>query len=381
MAPDLAAPTPTAPAGARPAPLRPASTTQISSVQGLRALAALAVVAFHSTVLWHDRALSHAAPVWQNGNAGVDLFFVISGFLMVISSQHLRTRAGGWWHFIRLRLIRVVPLYWLTTAVKLAAITAVPAIALHSHTTLWNSLASFLFLPAPNALGAITPILVVGWTLSFEMLFYAVYATALARAVDPILVAAPTMLGLAMLSLFRTSAWPAITVLADPLVLEFVAGMVLAHLYLAEAHLEASLTFGLWLTVCGLFGLFGLPTHDPYIRVLLWGTSATITLWGALILDRRIAQLWPPLCVTIGAASYSLYLTHGFILPVVGWVLTRSHLSTPLLGVVLVPLALLASTLSALWVHRYVELPFTTWLRRRNAPSFPVSTRRQTIMF
>ena len=64
------------------------ASEQLRSVQCLRAVAALFVVGFHGTLLWHDNFLPSVKP-WDNGNSGVDLFFVISGFIMMVSSRRL----------------------------------------------------------------------------------------------------------------------------------------------------------------------------------------------------------------------------------------------------------------------------------------------------
>src|SRR5262245_51871513 len=103
---------------------------QLKTVQALRALAALFVVGYHCTLLLHETFYPGFTP-WDNGNSGVDLFFVISGFIMIVSSQSLAREADGWRRFISLRIVRIVPLYWLTTLAKLALIVAIPEFARH----------------------------------------------------------------------------------------------------------------------------------------------------------------------------------------------------------------------------------------------------------
>jgi hypothetical protein len=160
------------------------------------------IVGFNTTILWHDKFAPNIVP-WANGNAGVDLFFVISSFIMVVSSRRLIGQPGAWRRFLVLRLVRIVPLHLLATVAKLALIVAVPAMALHSRPTMWNAVASFLFLPSRNTMGAIRPIIDVGWTLSFEMLFYLAFASALFFLVEPLFVVGPAMAFLAVVSLIR----------------------------------------------------------------------------------------------------------------------------------------------------------------------------------
>jgi exopolysaccharide production protein ExoZ len=352
-----------------PTPAKPASPGrersapgQIRSVQALRAIAALFVVLFHSTVLWHDKFAPSVVP-WENGNAGVDLFFVISGFIMVLSSRRLLGQPDGWSRFMVLRLVRIAPMYWLATAAKLAAVAAVPALALHTHPTAWNSVAAFLFVPARDAIGVIRPPLDVGWTLSFEMLFYLVFASALFLRVEPLRVVGPVMAALAVLSLARTIDGAAITTLASPIVLEFIFGMLIAQAFLGTSSPRVFSPWTIAMSAAGLLCLALVPTDGVWNRVAIWGLAAAATLAGSVVADRWLDRLMPRLFVRIGEASYSLYLTHGFVLPVVGLVLARTGLAGNVLGGMLIVSCLVVSTLAALVVYRFVEVPITAWLR------------------
>jgi exopolysaccharide production protein ExoZ len=334
---------------------------QIRTIQGLRAIAALLVVGFHATVLWHDKFDPGHHP-WENGAFGVDLFFVISGFVMVVSSGRLLRRADGWRIFMTHRLIRLVPLYWLATLAKLASVIAAPALIIHTRPTEWNVVASFLFLPARNGAGDVRSILDVGWTLSFEMLFYLAFAAAMLFAVDTLAVIAPLMAALALASLVVEPSWPAITSLASPIVLEFVFGVLLAR-WLLRSRLQLSLLQSLPLVVIGLCCLIFIPVHNAWTRVLFPGLAATLTIMACVAGERSLGRMTPRFMIRIGEASYSLYLTHGFILPIVGTVLAKTHLRGGTLGGLLVASSLIISTIAALIIYRFVEKPITDWLR------------------
>lgn len=366
-------PVPANPLSAQPPQAIPG---QIQSVQALRAIAALFVVAFHATVLWHDKFAPDVTP-WRNGNAGVDLFFVISGFIMVVSSRRLLGRPEGWHRFMILRLIRIVPMYWLVTAAKLAAMAAVPVLVLHTNTTAWNAVASFLFLPARDAVGTIRPVLDVGWTLSFEMLFYVVFATALFFLIEPLLVVAPVMAGLAVLSLVRAPDGPAIATLANPMVLEFVVGMVIGRALQGRTMLRLASPWMIVTSAAGIVCLAFVPTEGIWSRATIWGLAAAVTLAAAVLADRWLTPLLPRWLTMIGEASYSLYLTHGFVLPLVGLAVARMGLSGIVLGTVLIAGSLIGSTMTALLVYRQIESPVTERLRkatrdrRRTGPAAP----------
>jgi exopolysaccharide production protein ExoZ len=369
----------------RPAPDLPARNAvgQIRSIQVLRAVAALFVVAFHSTVLWHDKFSPRTVP-WENGNAGVDIFFVISGFIMVVSSRRLLRQADGWRQFMKLRLIRIAPLYWLATVLKLAVILAVPAMALHTRPALWNSISSFLFIPARDAAGQIRPVLDAGWTLSFEMLFYLVFACAMLFRLAPLRLVAPVMAALALLSLVHPADAPAFTSLASPLVLEFVFGALAAQLFIRGtlAHLASP-----WMIVPAILGLLCaafVPADGVWLRVAIWGGGAMLTLLGCVLAERWLDPLLPRVFEYVGEASYSLYLTHGFILPVAGLVIARIHLTGAVQETALVSLCMLASTAAALAVYRFVEMPVTLWLRTealgRKGAFFEKSTKKRLLL-
>src|SRR5262245_2099983 len=164
---------------------------QLRSLQTLRAVAALAVVCHHAfravtvhrprDLLWPPPPLLSGSTLVELGSAGVDIFFVLSGFIMVYITYNARAGALTANHFLRARLLRVWPLYALATLIACAALflgffrTGALPFDLQPF-----RLASFLFIPSFNEHGALQPIVCVGWTLNYEILFYLCFAIALA---------------------------------------------------------------------------------------------------------------------------------------------------------------------------------------------------------
>ena len=131
-------------------------------------IAALAVALCHFDELRVWLAGLKAPYPLDQLSSGVDLFFVISGFVMVYSSETLFGTKGAAIVFFTRRLARIAPPYWLLTAI------AIPVMSLPID---WGSLlGSYLFIPYRAAAGNITPLYGVGWTLNFEMYFYALFS-------------------------------------------------------------------------------------------------------------------------------------------------------------------------------------------------------------
>lgn len=142
-------------------------------VQYLRAIAALSVFYYHFTATLVSREMMTPVTIYEIGAAGVDLFFVISGFIMAKIAFENPVEPLS---FMRRRLARIVPLYWVATALVFAIALAAPQLAGNVKPD-WLHLAhSLLFLPYGSNGDITAPILVVGWTLNFEMFFYVLVA-------------------------------------------------------------------------------------------------------------------------------------------------------------------------------------------------------------
>ena len=324
---------------------------EIRTIQSLRAVACLLVVAYHAV----DGR-------WANGSAGVDLFFVVSGLVMGLSSSGLASRPDGWRVFAARRLRRLVPLYWTMTTLKLAIGLALPATLAATRPGVWNVAASYLFIPARDGAGVVRPLLGVGWTLQFEMLFYGLFACALAWRRPPLAVLLPVLAPLAALGFLRHADWPAPMVLANGLVLEFCAGVLLAGLAWRLVRLPAALA---WLLgTIGLGALLLLPSCGAW-RFAVWGSGASLVVAACLALEQRLGARLPRRVLAVGEASFATYLVHPFLVPSV---VRAAHAAAGgCVGAVAVGAAitasLLVSCLAGLALHRWVDLPVQAWLR------------------
>ena len=176
------------------------------SVQALRGFAALLVVVYHATKMVHDRINPLFSP-FAAGGAGVDIFFAISGFVIVITASPDAENPESWSGFLWRRLVRIVPLYWLLTTVKLITLLISPDLAQHSGVSIGHVIASYLFIPAWNVEHKALPLLTVGWTLSYEMFFYLLFTFALWLQLRPVGWISILLLIFSVIGLWRTDAW------------------------------------------------------------------------------------------------------------------------------------------------------------------------------
>ena len=189
----------------------------------MRALAALSVVWVHARYAVPGIAERLGAPFF--GASGVDVFFVISGFIMVAATSAKELTPAS---FLSLRIIRIAPLYWLATL----ALAASAAAAGRAHSA-EEMVKSVFFIPyrSGGSPSGVWPILENGWTLNFEMFFYALFSLALAapgRVGLPGLVLSLGSLA-ALGRLFGPFESPCASVYTSPRLLEFAAGMTLAQ--------------------------------------------------------------------------------------------------------------------------------------------------------
>ena len=358
-------------------------STRLLAVQVLRAFAALAVVVYHAEYD-AEAVAARAGLVFEHSEllpwmAGVDVFFVISGFIMVHASDELFGMSGAASLFLTRRLIRIVPLYWAATILFLATLVLLPSTLNKAAPNLWQVVASFFFVPVERSDGLIRPVFSLGWTLNYEMFFYALFATAimLRRAIAVATVTAVlVLLVLIGEAVHRTGLAPpaALEFWSDPIVLEFAFGMGLALLRAEglrlslpmRALLAAAAVLLLHLDLAQPDGLIVLPPLVAY-----GGPAALLVAASALGHTRKAGPRVERLVAALGDASYALYLVHPFIVRPLRLVVIAAGFAGIGAAWGYVALALIASVVAALLIHRRFERPLMRLLRRRVAPSIP----------
>ncbi|MBA1200795.1 acyltransferase [Pseudomonas capeferrum] len=331
------------------APLQ-APADKLDSVQLLRAIAALAVVFFH-------------IPLFRNGDWGVDIFFVISGFIMALVTTHSTS------HFFTKRVVRVVPLYWLGTLGVFGVALLLPSLLDNTTADVPGLLKSLFFIPYQKG-QYVQPLLYLGWTLNLEMFFYAVFAISMAISHrHRLLICSSLLLALVLLGNLVAFEGLFARFYTQEILAEFVLGMACYGVFARTAGWRRAgpgTGARAALIVLGVAALACMPFTSGLIEAVgrsgVWGILATV-VFLALVHGLSGVRL-PGLLVLIGDASYSLYLFHPYVLKVFNKVF---HVfDTPgMLAYVMTPVSIALCCVVAVGIYRWVELPTTQWLRAR----------------
>ncbi len=339
---------------------------RLDNVQLLRGIAAVAVIFEHA----FDQFVNHpiagmpvlASPIGSVWGNGVDLFFVISGFIMYFLTHDHFAENGYPAEFLKRRCIRVVPTYWLFTTMMILATVARPDAVNNSIGSVWHAVSSYIFIPSARPDGLMHPVLGLGWTLNYEFFFYACYAIALvAPAAWGISLLVAAFLALACLHAVMPPGILAFW--SDPIILEFIAGLFIAMAFVHGVRITRA-SWAVLLAIAGVVLALVLPLRVSEAYRLLGSGLPSVMIAAALILTPN-RRWWRP-AILIGDASYAMYLTHPFALNAVTAVWSKLHL--PLERHAYWPALVLGSLVAGVAVYWLVERPIIALLRQRFEP-------------
>lgn len=336
----------------------------------MRAIAALAVLVYHFSIQFI--AAGGDADHWfyyafnQIGYAGVDFFFVISGYIMWITTQN-NSSDHPVLEFAYKRATRIYFGYWPYFLLALTFVAFNPSL-LSSNINLWGS----LFL---TELETSSLLIQVAWTLQYELYFYALFALLLLfpreRAMQAI--AALTII-IVTFQLYQylqpntaghasESRW--LHFLLSPFCLEFFTGCALARFFQSRRlkHLSMVLLIGLGLLVLAVYiqqhilGTSLIGANHTNLRILIFGTAAVLLLAVLIEAEMRGRVVMKKLSTLLGGASYSLYLSHTIVISMVyiwglqNWILQNSQ-APGFWVLLLMLLTVVYSILHYLWVEK-----------------------------
>jgi len=340
----------------------------ISNIQYLRLLAASGILISHTASL----LVSDEAPIWAvPWTAGVDVFFVISGFIMTWMTAGQFGEPGAWRRYLLRRISRIVPPYWFFTGLMVVATAVAGEFVRNTRFSPVGLVTSLLFIPWPRSDGMLNPLLSQGWTLNFEMFFYACFAAGLAsrKGFGLILTALATLVTVHLLIPDR---WFVLAYYSSPIILEFAAGMLLGQLYIGGRRLRPVAAI---LAVAGAVLLYPLVSAsgiaDPWLgshvglsRLLLFGFPALLLTAGvALAPEMHLGRLGELLRFG-GDASYTLYLSHAFC---INAVVVLGHKAGLQSNWGLFAIACASAMVFAALFYRWIEAPLTRRMNQRFA--------------
>ncbi|WGD28930.1 acyltransferase [Ancylobacter sp. WKF20] len=354
----------------------PMPSKQLLSVQCLRALAAIMVTIAHG----FEEAISvfHLAlPISLVAlGKGVDIFFVISGFIIYYSSVSRGQYLLGVRRFAYLRIVRVVPLYYIFTTIYLFTAIISPKTLNKGVNGVAHIISSYLFVPYPNPEGALAPLLALGWTLNYEMQFYLLFGILLV-AVPPRYLGASVIGALVSVSVIGQIIDPDPTsplhFITNSIIIEFGMGVALAMVYQRVGKSFANVGMALGCFAVGIGLLLWLNTPPlPFdlSRFITAGLPALLIVGAGVLLwpaDRE--ERLPGILVELGNSSYSLYLSHRFVQRPLQIAFTHFLPSASWVGWAYAGCAVIAAISAGHVVYLLLERPLLRWFRRSDRAS------------
>lgn len=356
------------------------NSKHLAGLQVVRALAALLVLFHHLGEEFAQFLPTHpiVSKLVLFGAFGVDLFFVLSGFIIGYSFKEspFSSRAYTALDFLKRRFIRVAPLYWFVLLVTLC-LWITGYFYKSEHWTPSDILWNFSMLPYSNL------IVGVGWTLTFEVLFYLLFAVAaFFKPSNPSKLSLLFIVALSI-SVPANDFTPGWANIISPMFLEFGFGIMILMIYRAINDKEQD-KLPWALAIIGLVGALvgtiyapsnGTTGLTPEARWFAWGIPAACILISFLYW--RAPSRW---LQYFGEFSYSLYLTHGFVMVGLAFIIKREAMSTSA-ALLLAAFGVVASLALAHLTHRLIELPISNWLTRntKRAPNNNTELQNNTV--
>ncbi|MDX6805380.1 acyltransferase [Terrihabitans rhizophilus] len=369
---------------------RTATKNYLLNIQVLRFVAAFLVVLGH-VLTSADRMplqgdqLSLTRSFADSFGIGVDIFFIISGFIMFYLCHDKFGQKGQSSSFLLRRFIRVVPIYWAFTALMVASILIFADQVTTAIINPEHLLASLAFIPWMNPDGIMRPVLKLGWTLNYEIFFYLAFGLALNL---PRRIALPVLFSVFLMAVAFNAFVPSelwiLKFWSDPIILEFLLGIGLAAAFLREWRLSFTQSAALIALACFTL-IFLVPVaqlHGVTFRPLIFGIPS-LMICAAFAFGPQMSadRLLDRALVLFGTASYCLYLSHPFILNAVermgiGWWSTHPG--------AFVMAACVASVFGSIGLYLWLERPLVRLFSRfgklstglRRAPAEPLAVEK-----
>ncbi len=350
---------------------------KIQNIQSLRGIAVLSVVLFHLMTIEKDYGgVETILPSFLDfGMFGVDLFFIISGFIMVTLTRGKFQNTKQALHFFYQRITRIYPTYWVYFTLFLAIFLINPSLV---KSTQIDILSSFLLLPSN-----VPPLVKVSWTLVHEIYFYLIFFLILLFIPEkrmPLAILLWAVVVILLNYLFESSN-PFSVLVSHPLTIEFIGGCFLAINFIPTKK-NTSMGTGLLLTLAfiGLiFSIYGFNYYQHiyesaiptgWWRVIIFGIPASLLVFFFINLEKN-GFLIHPLLVKIGDASYSIYLSHVFVLSAGGQLWLTFQVNSIYDNIFMIPALFILIIIIGTFSYNFIEKPLLAISNRPKKSSIP----------
>lgn len=336
------------------------SVIPLNSIQLLRGVAVLMVVVYHISLLSasHFKTIGVVSQLFGQGYAGVDLFFVISGFVITYSSFPKGRKSPAVLNYISKRLIRIFPIYWGMALIFWVTCHVLYGGLPQSGRLIGDWLAAIFLVPTH------LPIMPISWSLSHELFFYFLIGL-IVYSRNLLIVSALVIAGTIYHLTTTQSAIPVYWFMFNPYNLEFLGGALVALLYGTQPY-HKSVYWALLLV--SIAWLFVGPVAEPgnqESRLLLYGLSSIGIIRALTVLERSRQISIAGGFIKLGNASYIIYLLHSSAL-VVLYKIVEKWSSLPFWLFICLSISLVVGvSISSLFIHQYLEKPLLDRLNRQ----------------
>lgn len=343
---------------------------KLNSIHYLRGIAALLVVAFHAKFMLNDTysQINLGNLLFQSGEAGVDLFFIISGFIIALSTEKYQSASS----FVIKRFFRIYPVFFICLI-----FVAIMKYGQYDITRLFTSL--LLIQSNYSAAGPTFGynLLYPAWTLTFEIYFYLVFMISMwinqrhrvlisiSFIIIPFVILQNTFINEINLNGRLSFATPNglgfLKVPASPMMIEFVYGLLAYYIY---RYHKLTINFGTFITCLIIYGCSLSSGYRYGPGPVNFGMCAGLVIAASILYEKKHAiRNIKPLAI-LGDISYSLYLVHTIVLEL----MIRYETSIPIYsqskGFTKLTLFIMTSIILSLFFYKYIEKPMIGLSRR-----------------
>ena len=335
---------------------------RIDSIEIVRFIASLLVALYHVEISLPNNSNSIFS-IFENGGFGVDLFFVISGFIMVYTTYGRKFNLIA---FLENRIMRIYPPYWLVLTATIFIALVLQAVGLQNQT--YSMISYYSLIVSVFLIPIGFHIMPVAWTLAIEIVFYFLYGVSYRLA------------GLKGISLaiiiWYVFSWifkvgvstllPSFWILFHSIVIEFLYGILIAKIYIDGKliHREFVLSLGILLTILVLFFESSLQFID-LPREVQSGIPAAMIIYGIV----GIKMTFPPIIILAGESSYMLYLIHTLLFGIIARASRIVFDIQIYMSDIFIIFMVLFTVAAAMLLTQFVERPYQKWRRSVKASS------------